>query len=187
MTWPLFDDAAQPDLQPIDAIIGAPRGFDAPTADALRRELPRIDTKPTTIRGADAAQNQLIELFAAHGHHAAAFLVVYHGITVAVLDAVERGHLGPRAFFDRPDGRFAERHFDGDVETALAALPPDFRAAVVLCDIEQLSYEEIAATLGVKLGTVRSRISRGRAMLRAALADRDSARTGVPPSEGSSS
>ena len=42
----------------------------------------------------------------------------------------------------------------------------------MLCDIEQLSYEEIAATLGVKLGTVRSRISRGRALLRAALADR---------------
>ncbi len=62
--------------------------------------------------------------------------------------------------------------FDADIERALAALPPDFRAAVVLCDIEQLSYEEIAATLGIKLGTVRSRISRGRAMLRAALADR---------------
>ncbi len=62
--------------------------------------------------------------------------------------------------------------FDPDVERALAALPPDFRAAVVLCDVEQLSYEEIAATLGIKLGTVRSRISRGRAMLRAALAER---------------
>ena len=62
--------------------------------------------------------------------------------------------------------------YDPDVERALAALPADFRAAVVLCDVEQLSYEEIAATLNVKLGTVRSRISRGRAMLRAALADR---------------
>ena len=62
--------------------------------------------------------------------------------------------------------------FDPDVERALAALPPDFRAAVVLCDVEQLSYEEIAATLGIKLGTVRSRISRGRAMLRTALAER---------------
>ncbi len=62
--------------------------------------------------------------------------------------------------------------FDPDVERALASLPPDFRAAVVLCDVEQLSYEEIAATLDIKLGTVRSRISRGRAMLRAALSDR---------------
>jgi RNA polymerase sigma-70 factor (ECF subfamily) len=71
-----------------------------------------------------------------------------------------------------PEAVYAEAHLDADIEIALAALPPDFRAAVVLCDIEQLSYEEIAQTLGVKLGTVRSRISRGRAMLRAALADR---------------
>jgi RNA polymerase sigma-70 factor, ECF subfamily len=71
-----------------------------------------------------------------------------------------------------PEAVYAETRFDADVEAALAALPPDFRAAVVLCDIEQLSYEEIAQTLGVKLGTVRSRISRGRAMLRQALADR---------------
>jgi RNA polymerase sigma-70 factor (ECF subfamily) len=71
-----------------------------------------------------------------------------------------------------PEAVYAEAHLDADIEAALAALPPDFRAAVVLCDIEQLSYEEIAQTLGVKLGTVRSRISRGRAMLRSALADR---------------
>ncbi len=71
-----------------------------------------------------------------------------------------------------PEAVYVEAHLDADIEAALAALPPDFRAAVVLCDIEQLSYEEIAQTLGVKLGTVRSRISRGRAMLRAALADR---------------
>jgi len=86
-----------------------------------------------------------------------------------------------------PEAAVTDRHFDGDVETALAALPPDFRAAVVLCDIEQLSYEEIAATLGVKLGTVRSRISRGRAMLRAALADRDPTRAGATPPGGSPS
>ncbi len=71
-----------------------------------------------------------------------------------------------------PEAVYAEARLDADIERALAALPPDFRAAVVLCDIEQLSYEEIAQTLGVKLGTVRSRISRGRAMLRQALADR---------------
>jgi len=68
-----------------------------------------------------------------------------------------------------PEVAVLDAGLDADVEAALAALPPDFRAAVVLCDIEQLSYEEIAATLGVKLGTVRSRISRGRALLRAAL------------------
>jgi RNA polymerase sigma-70 factor (ECF subfamily) len=65
-----------------------------------------------------------------------------------------------------------DRLFDPDVQAALDSLPAEFRAAVVLCDIEGLTYEEIAATLGIKLGTVRSRIHRGRAQLRAALTDR---------------
>ena len=72
-----------------------------------------------------------------------------------------------------PDMQVMNGLFDEDVERALAELPPDFRAAVVLCDIEGLSYEEIADVLGLKLGTVRSRIHRGRAQLREALAHRD--------------
>ncbi len=71
-----------------------------------------------------------------------------------------------------PQQVYDDEHFDGDVQAALDALPPDFRAAVVLCDLEGLSYEEIAATLGIKIGTVRSRIHRGRSQLRAALAHR---------------
>ncbi len=71
-----------------------------------------------------------------------------------------------------PDAEFLDTQFDDDVESALAELPPDFRAAVVLCDVEGLSYEEIAEVLGLKLGTVRSRIHRGRAMLRKTLAHR---------------
>jgi RNA polymerase sigma-70 factor (ECF subfamily) len=71
-----------------------------------------------------------------------------------------------------PDTQVIEGVFDDDVESALAELPPDFRAAVVLCDIEGLSYEEIADVLSLKLGTVRSRIHRGRAQLRTALAHR---------------
>lgn len=71
-----------------------------------------------------------------------------------------------------PDVLSAERLFDDDVEAALASLAPQFRAAVVLCDVEGLTYEEIAEVLGLKLGTVRSRIHRGRAQLRKALAHR---------------
>ncbi|MEU8590965.1 RNA polymerase sigma factor SigE [Streptomyces sp. NPDC048664] len=71
-----------------------------------------------------------------------------------------------------PQQIFHDTHFDADVQQALDTLAPEFRAAVVLCDIEGLSYEEIAATLGVKLGTVRSRIHRGRSQLRKALAHR---------------
>ena len=70
------------------------------------------------------------------------------------------------------DEAFELGRLDDEVQAALADLPPDFRAAVVLCDIEGLSYEEIAATLDVKIGTVRSRIHRGRAALRESLAHR---------------
>jgi RNA polymerase sigma factor (sigma-70 family) len=79
-----------------------------------------------------------------------------------------------------PAQAFDARHLDTDVQQALEALAPEYRAAVVLCDIEGLSYEEIAATLGVKLGTVRSRIHRGRAQLRAALDHRRPRHPGRP-------
>ena len=55
------------------------------------------------------------------------------------------------------------------VAGALAQLPPAFREAVVLRDLQGLSYEEIAAVLGVRVGTVRSRIARGREQLRGLL------------------
>ena len=71
-----------------------------------------------------------------------------------------------------PHDTYADKTFDDDVEAALATLPPEFRAAVVLCDVEGLTYEEIAEILGAKLGTVRSRIHRGRLMLRRALPHR---------------
>ena len=71
-----------------------------------------------------------------------------------------------------PSQAFDDRHLDSDIQEALADLPPEYRAAVILCDIEGLTYEEIADVLGVKLGTVRSRIHRGRAQLRTALEHR---------------
>jgi RNA polymerase sigma factor (sigma-70 family) len=88
-----------------------------------------------------------------------------------------------------PEQAYDDDNFDDDVQAALASLPPDFRAPVVLCDIEGLSYEEIAATLGVKLGTVRSRIHRGRSQLREALAHRAPLAQGMPrrlPEDGAS-
>lgn len=69
-----------------------------------------------------------------------------------------------------PEQVYADTHLDPQVQAALDALSPEFRVAVVLCDIEGLTYEEIAATLGIKLGTVRSRIHRGRVQLRETLA-----------------
>jgi RNA polymerase sigma-70 factor (ECF subfamily) len=60
---------------------------------------------------------------------------------------------------------------DEEVEAALRRLPPDFLAAVVLVDVQELTYEEAAAALGCPIGTVRSRLARGRALLHAHLLD----------------
>ncbi|MDK8710843.1 RNA polymerase sigma factor SigE [Corynebacterium accolens] len=68
-----------------------------------------------------------------------------------------------------PEQAYTVANLDPVLQSALDSLAPDFRVAVVLCDIEGMSYDEIAETLGVKMGTVRSRIHRGRSQLRAAL------------------
>ena len=68
-----------------------------------------------------------------------------------------------------PEQVLADETFDPVLQAALDNLTPEFRAAVVLSDIEDLSYEEVGRILGVKMGTVRSRIHRGRAALRAEL------------------
>jgi RNA polymerase sigma-70 factor (ECF subfamily) len=69
-----------------------------------------------------------------------------------------------------PEAVLAQARLPEDVQAALLALPPDFRAAVVLSDVVGLDYAEIAKTLAIPPGTVRSRIHRGRAQLRRALA-----------------
>lgn len=68
-----------------------------------------------------------------------------------------------------PEQRLEQGLLGSHIREALARLPPAFRTAVVLCDVQGLSYEEIATATGWPLGTVRSRIHRGRKLLRAHL------------------
>lgn len=68
-----------------------------------------------------------------------------------------------------PEQAYTVANLDPALQRALDELSPDFRVAVVLCDVVGMSYDEIAETLGVKMGTVRSRIHRGRSQLRASL------------------
>jgi RNA polymerase sigma-70 factor, ECF subfamily len=65
---------------------------------------------------------------------------------------------------------------DEEVKSALERLPRTFQEVVILADIEEMSYKEIASAIGVPLGTVMSRISRGRKQLRAELASYANAR-----------
>jgi RNA polymerase sigma-70 factor (ECF subfamily) len=58
---------------------------------------------------------------------------------------------------------------DDEVEAALKGLPEEFRTAIVLVDIEELSYQKTAQVMECPVGTVRSRVSRGRRMLQVVL------------------
>lgn len=69
-----------------------------------------------------------------------------------------------------PEGAFYASFLDAEVERALAALPADYRAAVVLSDLQGLRYAEIAGVLGIPEGTVKSRLFRGRRLLQRKLA-----------------
>lgn len=70
---------------------------------------------------------------------------------------------------DPADVEYARISLGDDIQKALLELPIEFREAVVLCDVVGLSYEEIAQAAAVPIGTVRSRIHRGRKMLRETL------------------
>ncbi|MBS1121823.1 MAG: polymerase, sigma-24 subunit, subfamily [Deltaproteobacteria bacterium] len=70
-----------------------------------------------------------------------------------------------------PERALLERSVSDDVQRALEALPDDFRTAVVLCDVQGLSYKEIADIMQTPVGTVMSRLFRGRKLLAAELRD----------------
>jgi RNA polymerase sigma-70 factor (ECF subfamily) len=70
-----------------------------------------------------------------------------------------------------PERRFFDSFIDAEVDAAIARLPDEFRQAVVLSDLEGLSYNEVAQVMDVPVGTVKSRLYRGRRLLAAALRD----------------
>lgn len=83
--------------------------------------------------------------------------------TVSLPEEVDRIDVGASP---SPDEVLNRIRLGEDVQEALLKLPYEFREAVILCDVVGLSYQEIADVLEVPLGTVRSRIHRGRTMLR---------------------
>lgn len=68
-----------------------------------------------------------------------------------------------------PEGRFYDSFLDDEITRAIDALPEEYRTAVVLSDVHELRYAEIAEILGVPEGTVKSRLFRGRRLLQRAL------------------
>jgi RNA polymerase sigma-70 factor (ECF subfamily) len=91
------------------------------------------------------------------------------------LDAAPEGELPPEATL-AADGPGPEQELQAStirhrLTQALKELPPDFREAVVLRDVEGMDYRTMARILGVRVGTVKSRIARGREALRLRLQD----------------
>jgi len=167
-------------------LVAAATAGDRDALDALlTRHVDRLHAVCRRVCGADAAadatQQALIAITRsiARFDGRAAFTTWSHRIAVnAALDELRRTrraavpaseHLA-RVDTPAPAALGPERVVDRlDLEAALAALPEDYRTAVVLRDVADLDYAEIAATLDVPIGTVRSRIARGRAALAAAL------------------
>ena len=157
----------------------------------LARHIDRIHAVCRRICGPDdafdATQDALISITRSihrfDGH--AAFTTWMHRVaTNAALDELRRRKRRPDPVASDADSVIAliaaprvgdpERAVDRiDLDAALAQLPDEFRIAVVLRDVADLDYAEIATALGVPIGTVRSRISRGRAALARELGNHD--------------
>ncbi len=86
------------------------------------------------------------------------------GVTLEVSEVEEFRVLGDVQDVD-PEGRFFDQIIDEEVLRAIDALPEEFREALVLSDVEDLSYAEIAKVLNVPIGTVKSRLFRARQAL----------------------
>jgi len=141
---------------------------------------------------ADALQDALLSAYRSAGSYRGEARVTtwLHRVVVnACLDRVRRKAVRPTVPLpasgepDEPAARrdeLAERETALDVEQALAALPAEQRAALVLVDLQGLPVEEAARVLDVPVGTVKSRCSRGRARLAVSLGHLRN-RTGAPP------
>ena len=101
-------------------------------------------------------------------------------VTNVFLDEVRRRRRRPtdalpddpeRVLPPSPGADEVSTQLSDEIQAALAALPDEFRVPVVLCDVADQSYEQIADALGVPVGTVRSRLHRGRRMLRTMLSE----------------
>ncbi|MFM7489005.1 MAG: RNA polymerase sigma factor [Actinomycetota bacterium] len=147
----------------------------------LREQYPRILTACRRLLGRhadadDAAQNALVSIVRNIGsfdQRSSFSTWVWRIATNAALDEIRRRGRrdvpsSDRHDFDRPDqSATAVSSLDDRqiVEAALLRLPIEFRTAVVLRDLVDLDYDEIADVLDIPIGTVRSRISRGRSQL----------------------
>lgn len=94
-----------------------------------------------------------------------------HPVMALTDESVERCEAGFELDGKRgnPEELVAQRWLGRHLETAINALPLEFREPMLLVDVQELSYPEVATVLNIPLGTVKSRVSRARSLLRASL------------------
>jgi RNA polymerase sigma-70 factor (ECF subfamily) len=90
-----------------------------------------------------------------------------HAVSINDLGEWHEAFAAPSS--ERPDAQFGKERMAAEIDQALETLPEPFRSAVLLVDVDELSYEEAATSLGCPVGTLRSRLHRARKLLLAAL------------------
>lgn len=185
-------------INPSDSdLVAAARGGDAAAMDQLlRRHYSRVHAVCRRIAGGtrdadDAAQEAMIRIVRnldRFDGRAAFGTWVYRIATNTALDELRKRKRQPRLQMvdndddlrvpNEPVDELAHRHIESvvdriTIDQALAELPEEFRTAVVMRDVGDLDYAEIAAALDLPIGTVKSRIARGRRLLIEKLGNRD--------------
>jgi RNA polymerase sigma-70 factor (ECF subfamily) len=190
------DDHVRNGTEHDNALVDASRQGDRAALDALlRRHQPKlyaicVRMTGNTADADDAMQEALIAIargLRSFDGRSAFSTWAYRVTTNACLDELRRRRRRPdvglppssviEATTQAPDASDAVAA-RADLGSALASLAPEFRAALVLREIGDLSYQQIADALGVPVGTVRSRIARGRAALLGLLVDAGDAGNG---------
>jgi RNA polymerase sigma-70 factor (ECF subfamily) len=100
------------------------------------------------------------------------FLTSRSGLSVKMTVPLDREEDAVEPPADTPETVLLARADQQMVQSALELLPVQFREVILLCDIEEMSYQEIAEILGIPMGTVMSRLSRARQSLRELLAEK---------------
>jgi RNA polymerase sigma-70 factor, ECF subfamily len=100
------------------------------------------------------------------------FLTSRSGLSVKMTVPLDREEDAIGRTADSPEAVLLARADQQMVRSVLECLPVQFREVIVLCDMEEMSYQEIAEIVGIPIGTVMSRLSRARKMMRELLVER---------------
>ena len=155
--------------QPVYSLVYRLLDDPSEASDVVQEVFLKVFRKIRAFRGNSTLKTWIyrIAVNEAYNHHRWCSRHHRHAVTLDVEDSSGQAYGDHLAYSGSSPFELAANHETRVmVEAALEKLNPKFRAAVVLRDIEDLSYEDIASVLDISLGTVKSRITRGREALR---------------------